>query len=42
MIESPVMLLPDPDSPTMPTVSPGAIWKLTPSTARTTPASAKK
>ena len=35
--ESAVMLLPDPDSPTSPSVSPSRIWKLTPSTARVTP-----
>src|SRR5438105_4800620 len=40
--ESAVTLLPDPDSPTMPSVSPAATEKLTPSTARTTPASVKK
>src|SRR6266508_4114593 len=37
MIESDVTLLPQPDAPTMPRVSPGGIEKLTPSTARTTP-----
>ena len=35
--ESAVMLLPEPDSPTSPSVSPSRIWKLTPSTARVTP-----
>src|SRR6266851_7219826 len=30
-------VLPLPDSPTMPSVCPGATWKSTPSTARTTP-----
>ena len=34
-----VMDLPEPDSPTMPSTSPALISKLTPSTARTTPAS---
>ena len=42
MTESAVTLLPQPDSPTMPSVSPAAIEKLTPSTARVTPSSAKK
>ena len=37
MIESEVTLLPQPDSPTIPRVSPGMIEKLTPSTALTTP-----
>ena len=32
-------VLPDPDSPTIPSVSPAATEKLTPSTARTTPSS---
>ncbi len=35
MIESPVVLLPHPDSPTMPTHSPSSTSKLTPSTATT-------
>jgi hypothetical protein len=33
----PTVVLPQPDSPTRPSVSPGAIWKLTPSTALTRP-----
>ena len=37
MIDRLVTLLPQPDSPTMPRVSPGMIEKLTPSTARMTP-----
>src|SRR5205823_5506610 len=37
-----VMVLPEPDSPTMPSVSPGATVKLTPSTALTTPRRVKK
>ncbi len=37
MIDRPVIVLPQPDSPTRPTVSPGSTAKLTPSTARTTP-----
>ena len=37
MIDSDVTLLPQPDSPTMPSVSPRMIEKLTPSTARTVP-----
>ena len=41
MIERAVTLLPEPDSPTMPSVSPAATVKLTPSTARTTPSSVK-
>ena len=41
MIDFAVTLLPEPDSPTMPSVSPGRSVKLTPSTARTTPASVK-
>ena len=39
MMDLAVTLLPDPDSPTMPSVSPGRRSKLTPSTARTMPAS---
>src|SRR5439155_16485683 len=35
-------LLPEPDSPTMPSVSPRLMWKSIPSTARTTPSSVKK
>ena len=35
MIDIPVMLLPQPDSPTSPSVSPGAICSERPSTART-------
>src|SRR5690606_4346780 len=42
MMDRAVMLLPQPDSPTTPTVSPGYSWKLTPSTALTTPRSVKK
>src|SRR5215475_14456595 len=42
MIESAVTLLPQPDSPTTPSVSPLSMWKSTPSTARTTPSSVKK
>ena len=41
MMDFAVTLLPEPDSPTMPSVSPGRSVKLTPSTARTTPASVK-
>ena len=37
-----VTLFPEPDSPTMPSVSPGRTVKLTPSTARMTPASVWK
>src|SRR6184192_3002698 len=40
-MESAVTLLPQPDSPTMPRVSPGCKSKLTPSTALTTPSSVK-
>ena len=39
--ESAVMLLPQPDSPTSATTSPGAMRRFTPSTARTVPASVK-
>ena len=42
MIESAVTDLPHPDSPTMPSVLPFSTWKLTPSTARTTPSRVKK
>ena len=42
MIESAVTLLPQPDSPTIPSVSPLLMWKSMPSTARTTPSSVKK
>ena len=35
--QRPVVVLPQPDSPTRPSVSPRRIVKLTPSTARTTP-----
>src|SRR5262245_48980379 len=42
MSDSAVTLLPHPDSPTMPRVSPLSMWKSTPSTARTTPSSVKK
>ena len=38
----PVVVLPQPLSPTRPSVSPGAMVKLTPSTARTTRAPARK
>ena len=41
-IDSAVMLLPQPDSPTTPSVSPSSIEKLTPSTALTTPSWVKK
>src|SRR5579863_6288460 len=41
MIESAVTLLPQPDSPTRPTVSPSAISKLTPLTALTSPSLVK-
>src|ERR1051326_7605468 len=41
MIESAVTLLPQPDSPTSPTVSPFATSKLTPLTARTSPSLVK-
>ena len=37
MIESPVVLLPQPDSPTSPTHSPSSTSKETPSTATTEP-----
>ena len=37
-----VIVLPEPDSPTMPSVSPGATEKVTPSTALTTPRRVKK
>src|SRR5215469_15084996 len=42
MIESAVTLLPQPDSPTMPSVRPGLSEKLTPSTARNSPLSVSK
>ncbi len=42
MIESEVTVLPEPDSPTMPRLAPGASAKLTPSTARTMPARVRK
>ena len=32
-----VVVLPAPFGPSRPTISPGATWKLTPSTARTSP-----
>ena len=41
MIESMHADLPDPDSPTIPNNFPGSTEKLTPSTARTSPASVK-
>ncbi len=37
MIDKAVIVLPQPDSPTMPRVSPGSSWNETPSTACTTP-----
>ncbi len=37
-----VTLLPEPDSPTMPSVSPSETVNDTPSTARTTPSSVRK
>ncbi|MNV89562.1 hypothetical protein D3C71_1838700 [compost metagenome] len=40
--EKPVMLLPDPDSPTSPRISPSAKARSTPSTAFTTPLRVKK
>jgi len=40
MIDAAVTLLPDPDSPTIPRVSPRETWNETPSTARTMPSSA--
>ena len=42
MIDSAVMLLPQPDSPTTPSVWPSSIAKVTPSTALTTPSWVKK
>jgi hypothetical protein len=42
MIESAVTDLPQPDSPTIPSVWPFSTAKLTPSTARTTPCLVKK
>src|SRR6266567_2394969 len=42
MIDSAVTLLPQPDSPTMPSVRPAAIEKLTPSTAGNSPLSTVK
>src|SRR5580765_8364549 len=42
MIVRQVTLLPEPDSPTMPSVLPFSTWKLTPSTALTTPSSVRK
>src|SRR6185436_9687033 len=41
-MEKPVTVLPQPDSPTSPRISPGLTEKLTPSTALTTPARVKK
>src|SRR5512134_1653063 len=41
-IEKPVTVLPQPDSPTRPSTSPGRTSKLTSSTARATPARVKK
>ena len=40
-IDRAVMVLPQPDSPTTPRVSPASTWKVTPSTARTTPRDVK-
>src|SRR5262245_15311881 len=40
--DSAVTLLPQPDSPTMPSVSPGPTWNETPATARLTPSSVTK
>ncbi len=42
MIDQPVTVLPEPDSPTSPRTSPRATVKLTPSTAFTTPSRTKK
>jgi len=42
MIEKPVTLLPEPDSPTRPSTFPASTLKLTSSTAFTTPALVKK
>src|SRR5262244_387182 len=42
MIDRAVTLLPEPDSPTMPRVSPLLMCRSMPSTARTTPSSVKK
>ncbi len=42
MIESAVTDLPQPDSPTIPSVRPFSTWKETPSTAWTTPSRVKK
>src|SRR6185503_2449529 len=41
MSDSAVTDFPQPDSPTMPSVSPAATWNVTPSTARTTPSRVK-
>ena len=41
-MEKPVMDLPQPDSPTMPRISPGLTENETPSTAFTTPPRVKK
>ena len=41
MIDSAVTLLPQPDSPTSPTVRPSSMSKVTPSTARTSPSLVK-
>src|ERR1700755_706200 len=41
MIVSPVTLLPEPDSPTMPSVRPSSTENETPSTARTTPSAVR-
>src|SRR4051795_818423 len=42
MMDITVTLLPDPDSPTMPSTSPGEMSNETPSTARTSPSSVRK
>src|SRR4051794_24598794 len=41
MIDITVTLLPEPDSPTIPRISPGAMLNDTPSTARTSPSSVR-
>ena len=41
MTDITVTLLPEPDSPTMPSTSPGATSNETPSTARTSPSSVR-
>ncbi len=42
IIEKPVIVFPEPDSPTRPTISPALIWKLISSTAFTIPSFLKK